>query len=188
MGNTTNELEKIPLGSGNLYCLEFTGEIPADETVETDANILGRIQGGATLEYTQTNYTAKDDSGLAKRTLLTEEEAKLKSGIMTWNAHTLNKLVSTGRVTEDAEKKKRVIKIGGLANANGKRYLLRFVNLDPVYGRTSITIVGANGAGLNLAYTKDKETVVNAEFIAEPLDGEGTLIIFEEDAPELKTV
>lgn len=183
-----NELERIALGSGTLYCMEFAGSgtaLPEDAVIETEANILGRIQGGASVEYGQTLYTAEDDLGLAKRTVLTKEEVKMKSGIMTWNAYVLEKLTSTGRITEDAAKKTRTIKIGGVGNTNGKRYLLRFVNNDPIYGKTRLTIAGTNQAGLTLAFAKDKETVINAEFLAEPLDGEGTLVIYEESAPEL---
>lgn len=182
------ELEKITLGSGTLYCVDFEGNtaaLPDDAEIETDANILGRIQGGASLEYTQTLYPAEDDLGLAKRTFLTKEEVKLKSGIMTWNANTLAKLVSTGRVSEDTAKKTRTIKIGGIKNVNGKSYLLRFVNDDPVNGKTRLTIAGTNQAGLTLAFAKDKETVINAEFLADPLDSEGTLVIYQESAPEL---
>ena len=32
--------ERIILGSGKLYCMVFTGEIPADTAIETDANQL----------------------------------------------------------------------------------------------------------------------------------------------------
>lgn len=183
-----NELDKIALGSGTLYCVEFTGSgnaLPEDAEIEKEENILGRIQGGASVEYGQTLYTAEDDLGLAKRTVLTKEEVKLKSGIMTWNAYVLEKLVATGRVAEDAAKKTRTIKIGGIGNTNGKRYLLRFVNNDPIYGKTRLTIAGTNQGGLSLAFAQDKETVINAEFLAEPLDSEGTLVIYEEFAPEL---
>lgn len=178
-----NDLQKIVLGSGTLYCVEFTGSdtaLPDDTDIEKTENILGRIQGGASVEYSQTLYTAEDDLGLAKRTVLTKEEVKLKSGIMTWNAYLLEKMTSTGRVTEDATKKIRTIKIGGVGNTNGKRYLLRFVNDDPIYGKMRLTIAGTNQAGLTIAFTRDKETVINAEFLAEPLDGEGTLVIYEE--------
>ena len=45
------EGQKIILGSGKLYVAEFTGTIPADATIEADANLLGKIVGGATVEY-----------------------------------------------------------------------------------------------------------------------------------------
>ncbi|NFI82560.1 hypothetical protein FDB14_19195, partial [Clostridium botulinum] len=55
--------EKIVLGSGKLFVLEYdsaTG-IPEDTVVEAEINQVGLIQGGATLEYKPTFYTAKDD-------------------------------------------------------------------------------------------------------------------------------
>ena len=67
-------VERIVLGSGKVYCTEFTSEIPEDATIETDANLLGLIQGGATLTYTPTFYEAKDDLGLVSKKFITEEK------------------------------------------------------------------------------------------------------------------
>lgn len=173
--------EKIVLGSGKLYIAEYAGSIPTDVTLEVDDNLLGTIQGGATLEYRPTFYTAKDDSGAARKTVLTDEEVTLKSGVMTWCGTTLTKLIATARVTEAAGK--RIVKIGGIGNSDGKQYVLRFLHEDPVDGNIRVTIVGKNQAGFTLAFAKDKETVVDATFTAEPLDTEGTLIIYEEDIP-----
>lgn len=173
-------MEKIVLGSGNLYTKEYKGdEIPTHEEIETAENLTGLIQGGATLEYKAEHYTAEDDSGVAKKTVLTKEEAMLKTGIMTWNAKTLEKLCSTARVKEEAGK--RIVKIGGINNQDGKKYVIRFHHKDPVDGDIRITIVGTNQVGFSLAFAKDKETVIDAEFIALALDKEGTLIIFEEE-------
>lgn len=175
-------MERIVLGSGKIYIKEFTGEIPADEDIEADENLLGLIQGGATLEYKGEFYTAEDDSGVATKTILTKEEAMLKSGVMTWNGKTIEKLCSTARVTETSSL--RTVKIGGVKNQNGKRYIIHFLHEDPIDGDIRITIVGKNQAGFSLAFAKDKETVIDAEFKAESQDKEGTLIIFKE---EIKT-
>lgn len=176
--------ERIVLGSGKLYCTEFakaTG-VPEDATIEVEANLLGFIQGGATLDYTPTFYETEDDLGMVKKKMLTKEEASLKSGVMTWNGKTLAKLCATARVTEDAAKHKRIVKIGGIGNYNNKMYVLRFVHEDSVDGDIRVTIVGSNEAGFSLAFSKDKETVIDAEFKAFPnLDSEGTLILYEEE-------
>ena len=172
--------ERITLGSGNLYYKEFAGEIPENETIETEQNRLGYISGGATLEYKPTYYEAKDDLGVVVKTILTEEEVILKSGIMTFNGKTLEVLCETGRVTEDSAKHIRTVKIGGPGNANGKSYIIHFVHKDPVDGDIRITIVGKNQAGFSLAFAKDKETVIDAEFKALPQDSEGTLIKYQE--------
>ncbi len=175
------EGEKIVLGSGTLYCTEFTGTLPEKTALETEENQLGAIQGGASLEYKPKFYEAKDDMGKVTKVIITEEEASLKSGIMTWNGKTLVKLCSTARVTEAAGV--RTVKIGGIGNDNGKKYVLHFVHEDPIDGDIRVTIVGQNQAGFSLAFKKDKETVIDAEFKAQPQDNEGTLIKYEEEIP-----
>ena len=173
-------MDKIVLGSGKLYIDEFTGTLPADAEIEVEGKLLGYIQGGATLNYTPTFYEAKDDLGMVSKKIITEEEAVLKSGVMTWNGTTLKKLTPTARVTEDKATKTRTVKIGGLGNNDGKKYVLHFVHEDKMDGDVRITIVGSNEAGLELTFAKDKETVINAEFKAQPHDNDGTLILFKE--------
>lgn len=173
--------ESIVLGSGKVYISEFTGEIPADKTIETEPNLLGLIQGGASISYKPSFYEAKDDLGLVSKKFITNEEAIFKSGIMTWNGKTLSKLCSTARVSETTpDANTRTVKIGGAGNYDGKKYIIRFVHKDPVDGDIRVTIVGSNEAGLELAFAKDKETVINAEFKAQPQDEEGTLILYTE--------
>lgn len=174
--------EKIILGSGKLYVAEFAGAtIPTDETLEVESNLLGLIIGGATLVYKPKFVTVADDLGLVQKTILTEEEVTLKSGILTWNGKTLTKICSTARVTETAGK--RTVKIGGINNQDGKLYVIRFLHEDTADGNVRVTVVGNNQAGFSLAFVKDKQTVVDAEFIASPMDTEGTKIIYEEDIP-----
>ena len=125
----------ITLGSGKLYVQEYTGTtVPETEAICTDDNILGYISGGATLSYKPTFYNAKDDLGLVSKTVLTAEEVTLKSGVMTWDGNTLTKLSATARVTEtdaaSGKPAKRSVKIGGVANADGKKYVLCFKHAD----------------------------------------------------------
>ena len=175
--------DKIVLGSGKLYTTLFTGTVPTIEDICKEENRIGYIQGGATMEYTPSYYEAKDDLGYAVKTIMTEENAVLKTGIMTFTANTLEKLCETGRVTE--ENGKRTIKIGGIGNATHEKYVVCFHHEDAVDGDIWIVIVGQNQAGFSLAFAKDKETVIDAEFKALPnLDGEGTLIQYIE---EIKT-
>ena len=173
--------KKIVLGSGKLFCMEYSGSLPADDAIEIDDNNLGLIQGGASIEYKPTYYEAKDDLGQAVKTVLTAEEATFKSGIMTWNGKTLEKLTNTARVEDDTDKGRRTVKIGGLSNYDGKRYLFRFVNDDPADGKTRVTVVGNNQAGFTMAFAVDKETVIDAEIKAMPCDGQGTLVIYDEE-------
>lgn len=179
MGKRTKET--ITLGSGKLYSVEYTGTIPSNTDLEKESNILGYIQKGASLDYKPEFYEAEDDLGIVKKQILTKEEVTFKSGILTWNAETLKKLVATGRITEDAEKGMRTIKIGGINNNDGKQYIFHFVHEDKKDGNVRITIVGQNTAGFSLAFAKDAETVIDAEIKALPNDSKGTLIIFQEE-------
>lgn len=176
------EKEKIVLGSGNTYIMAYTGELPTVEEIEKEENRLGRTSGGASLEYTPESYTAADDFGVVTKTIITKEEALLKLGICTFNGTTLEKLVSTARVTTEASK--RVVKIGGIGNDNGKSYVILFAHKDKKDGNINILIVGKNTAALTLAFAKDSETVINPEFKAEPQDDEGTLIQYIEEIKE----
>ena len=177
MGKRTKKT--ITLGSGKLYIVEFTGQITSNEEIEKEENLIGYIQGGAELEYKPEFYTAEDDLGKAKKTIITKEEAKMKSGVMTWNGETLRKLSATGRVTEADGV--RTVKIGGIDNNDNKSYVIHFVHKDAVDGDVRVTIVGKNTAGYTLSFAKDKETVIDAEFEAIPSDDEGTLIVYQEE-------
>ena len=162
MSEKKRDAEVITLGSGNLMIKEYTDTMPAYSEFNEETDLLGRIQGGATLEYKGTWYDAKDDTGKAVKTIITEEEATLKSGILTWNGKTLEKLCSTARVTESEGI--RNVKIGGVGNHNGKSYALCFHHVDKADGDVYIVIRAVNQGGFSLAFVKDKETVIDAEF------------------------
>ena len=172
-------MDKITLGSGKLYALLYDGSVPEIEEIVVEKNRLGYIQGGATLEYKPSFYEAKDDLGCITKTIVTEEEVTLKSGIMTFNGDTLNKLCDTARVSDDGSK--RTVLIGGTGNQKQESYVLLFHHEDKVDGDIHIIIVGNNQSGFSLAFAKDKETVIDAEFKAKPMDSDGTLIKYIEE-------
>ena len=66
----------------------------------------------------------------------------------------MKKLCQPARVTEDPAKKIRTVKIGGVGNADGKRYVIHFVHKDNVDGDIRVTIVGNNQAGFTIAFEK----------------------------------
>lgn len=179
MSEKRNANDTITLGSGDLMIKEYSGTIPAYTDFDVETDLLGRIQGGATIEYKGTWYDAKDDSGKAVKTIITDEEATLKSGIITWNGNTFKSLCSTARVTESEGI--RTVKIGGVGNNDGKSYALCFHHTDKIDGDVWILIRGVNQAGFSLAFAKDKETVIDAEFKCLPQDDEGTLIQYVEE-------
>ena len=171
--------ENVILGSGDLYILEFNGEVPEDNVIEAEENKVGHISGGAELSY-ETSYTEViDDMGVVLKSFLTEENATLKSGILSWNGDTLAKLSETARVTETEEM--RTVKIGGKANANGKSYVISFVHTMDDGKKLRVTIVGKSTNGFTIAFAKDDETVIDAEFVALASDDSGTLITYREE-------
>ena len=172
----------ITLGSGDLMIKEFTGAVPEYTEFDAENDLLGRIQGGATIEYSGEWYEAKDDTGKAVKTIITSEEAILKSGIITWNGKTLDKLCSTARV-EDKDGI-RVVKIGGVGNNKGKSYVLCFHHSDPADGDVWLLVKAVNQGGFSIAFTKDKETIIDAEFKCLPQDDEGTLIQYIEQVED----
>ena len=172
-----SEADKITLGSGDLMFKEYTGEMPVYSDF-TEDDLLGRISGGASLEYKGEWYDAKDDTGKAVKTIITDEEATFKSGIITWNGTTFTKLCSTARVSETGGI--RTVKIGGVGNHDGKSYALCFHHTDKIDGDVWVVVRAVNQGGFSLSFAKDKETVIDAEFKCLPQDDEGTLIQYHE--------
>lgn len=179
-------MERITLGSGKLYITTVTATnnvytIPADGTIEVAANLLGYIQGGASLEYTPTFYTAKDDLGMVAKKFLTAEEAVFKTGVLTWDGNTIDKLASTAIVDETVTGK-RTVKIGGIENYDNQMYCLRFVHTVDEDNKIRVTVVGNNTSGFELQFQPDSETVLNAEFECVPgVGAAGVLINYTED-------
>ena len=180
MSEQKRDAKPITLGSGDLMIKEYDGtNMPAYTDFDVTKDLLGRIQGGATLEYKGTWYEAKDDTGKAVKTIITEEEATLKSGVMTWNGKTLAQLCSTARVTDNGGI--RTVKIGGVGNHDGKSYAICFHHTDKVDGDVYVVVRAVNQGGFSLAFAKDKETVIDAEFKCLPQDEDGTLIQYVEE-------
>lgn len=176
-----DKTEVITLGSGDLMIKEYTGTFPDYDDFDPDTDLLGRIQGGASIEYKADWYDAKDDTGKAVKTIVTDENATFKTGICTWNGKTLKKLCSTATVTDNTTDGVRVVKIGGIGNYDGKSYALCFHHTDTVDGDVWLVIRGVNQAGFTLSFAKDKETVIDAEYKCLPQDADGTLIQYVEE-------
>lgn len=175
----TNENERIRLGSMDFYVTEWTGTVPDNAELEKDSNFLGRTKNGATIGYNAEWYTAKSDDGKAVKRKLVGEEVTINYGNITFNANTIKSITATARVSETGGK--RIAKIGGVANDDGKRYLIRGVHRDKVDGDIRITAVGVNTGGWSTAYQNNQETVLQQSFSCDPMDSDGTLLEYEEE-------
>lgn len=171
----------ITLGSGKLYVQAYATAMPDYKTLCVDGNLLGYIKGGASLEYKETTYEEKDDLGLVSKIVTTDEEAKLKCGLITWNGEVLQKLTDRAKVTSASGI--RTTKIGGAGNAQGLYYAICFAHEDTTDGNVWVLIKGRNSAGFTIAFAKDKGTEIDPEFTAVPHDTDGTLIEFVEEIP-----
>lgn len=174
--------ENIVLGSGKLYIVDYDAQtgIPEDAEFETAANRLGLIKGGATLEYKPEEYEIKDDLFEINKRFVISEETTFKSGIMTWDIQTLNKMVASGSVTDDTANHKRVLKLGGNGAREMKKYAIRFVHTEANDQKFRVTMVATASAGLSLAFNPDSESTIDAEFKALSHGSEGTQVILEE--------
>lgn len=174
--------DRVNLGSGDLYILAYDAEtgIPVDATLEASANKVGSISGGASLEYKPEIKSVVDDSGAIDKRFIISEEVILKSGVLSWDVATLEKLVADGSYTDDTVNHKRTLKLGGLGARLVKDYIIRFVHTEPDGEKFRVTIVGNSNSGLSLAFAKDKETVIDAEFLAKAQDANGVKVILEE--------
>lgn len=181
MASTIDNSEEIILGSGDLFLVEFSGEIPEDSVIETDANRAGNIKGGATLEYSQSSQTVKCDMGRVKKTIITEEDVKLKTGLITWAQKWIQALISTARVDTASKAGHRVYKIGGLKNQSKIRHLFRFVHTRDDGRKLRVTVTGKNTGTISLAFNPENPTTVDAEITADTLDKDGTLVILDDE-------
>lgn len=177
----TNE---IVLGSGKLYITTYNSATGLNMATITgnNANQVGWIQGGASLEYKPTTYEVKDDLAAVYKRFITAEEATLKSGILTWNLETLSKVV--GNIDYEATAAKRTVKLGGTGAREMDEFAVVFEHDKSSGGAIRVGLVGTSDAGLSLTFAADKEAVVDAEFRAIGHDEGGTLVIIEEDIPD----
>ena len=186
--NVVASVEEYTLGSGDIFIKEYTAgsSVTAEDVISTGER-LGEIKGGASLEYTTETKEDSSDLGRTKIVIISKEDVVLKSGVMTWNGKTLEKLCQTARVTKNDSTKKRTIKIGGLANAANKSYAVAFQYKGDGKKGLTVLIVGKNTAGFTVSFSSDNATVIDAEFKAQALDNDGTLVVIEETVPDTES-
>ncbi|MBU0279211.1 MULTISPECIES: hypothetical protein [unclassified Gemella] len=162
----TNRIDEFIFGSGELYLVAATdGEIPEDATIEVEANNVGHCSGGATLEYKPEAYDVKNQYNKVVKRFIKGEEVSFKTGILTWNLDMLSKL-SNARVEtvtkNSKQSKKLVFGAGGSLASN----IVRFVHTKDNGKKVRITLIGQAGNGFALEFSGEKETTIDAEFMA----------------------
>lgn len=186
METNGKKTESYTLGSGHLRVKEIEDkDIPVteDEWIQfvTDLikshPVLGRIKGGASVDYTTEKTEDQDDLGYVVIDMLKSEKVELKSGIMTWDGETLEKLCATARVTTDKNFGIVTVKVGGLGNQNSKRYVICFEHYSHLL---RVAIIGKNSNGFSITFEQEKATVIDSVFRAEALDNDGTLLIIQD--------
>lgn len=171
--------EQIVLGSGDLYVMAYEGStIPSDAEIETQANRIGYIKGGASLEYKPTELEIRDDSNTLIKRFTTGEEITFKSGILTWDLSTLNKLSQAAGYSDTNNV--RTLRLGNKGVKEMKQFVIHFVHTKSDNNTVKVTLVGTASNGFSLSFTKDAETVIDAEFKAISHDSNGTQLIIAE--------
>lgn len=172
MGNSKikkAEPENILLGGGDVYAMNFAGIIPEHNAIETEENMIGGIKGGASITYTPTLYTVKDDMRKFAETLVVGEEVIFKTGYLKWKLGDLARLALSANLTETEGE--QTLTIGG--NAVIQQTLLRFVHITKEKKKFRITVVGVPATGFELAFNPEAESVINAEFAGQPFTDGG---------------
>lgn len=182
MANQKRTVEKpITIGSATVYLKEYDEAqgLPTVDAMCVDENRFAYTKNGATIRYTQTAQDLSDDLGKIRKTVYSGDEATVQLGVLGWIGTTLAKAISTAVATEDGNR--RVTKIGGVGNDNGKRYVVCLHHEDAQDGDCWWMMVGKNTEGLELQYQMEDGTVFQPTFKAEPYDSDGHLLWFEEE-------
>ena len=184
----TGKTQRVVLGAGKWYIAPYTSGALDMETVEEEDNLLGYTQGGATITFTPETYTIEDDIGMVRKTFQTKASAEMKTGLLTFTTDSLAAMLSVGQATQTpasaSERGKTTLKLGGGKSAL-KKFSVVFVYEDDETGfKTRIGMVATNTAPLELAFTKDAETVVDVTFTAESNGVDDTIIVIEEETAE----
>lgn len=168
--------DTVYIGSAKAYMMVHSDTMPTKDTLFVPENQVGKIKGGAAVEYTEETYEEKDDLGLVSKIITIDESALMKMGWITWNGLMLQKIIDRCAVLDDHATGLRHVKIGGAGNAQGKYYAVGLHHEDKTDGDLWVIIKGRNTAGATLTLAKDAGSLIEPEFKAMPQDEKGTLI------------
>ena len=171
--------EQVILGAGDWYVQEWASGAVDLAALCVQSNLIGNTSGGATLEYTIDTYTVEDDMGRVRRTFKTKGNATLKTDLLTFDVAALSQLMSMGEISSSGGK--TILKLKG-GKESLKKFCVGFVYQDESTGEIiRVGMVATNTAGITLAFTKDKETVVDVTFTAESNGVDDVIVVIEEE-------
>lgn len=179
--NKRTEQNVITVGSCDVYIKPYEGEMPETADICKSEYKFGHTKNGATVKYEKEVTELTDDFGRVKRTKVNSEKVTMGFGAFGWNGKSIEKLVSTAKATDDAEKGLRVTEIGGVANDDGLTYVVCLHHIDAEFGDAWWMGIGKNTEGLELAYKPDDGTVAEPTFACEPYNDDGRLIKYIEE-------
>lgn len=166
--------KEVQVGAGKVYVMKYATEIPEDEALEVDDNLIGHTKGGITFSYSVSKNPIKDDLGEIVDNAIQEEIVKAKFGMMSQDAKDLEKLCSTATVTPTEGL--ITTEIGGTGNEKDTKWIVRFVHTSKTGKITRYTILGKVEDGFSLPYALGEATVIDSEFTGYKLDEKGTLL------------
>lgn len=167
------QMEDIAIGSGYMYIKEYEkgSAVPKISEIAIEDNRKGYLSGGASIYYTPTIDTYKDDMEEITRKILSGEDIGIKGSIGTFMPDTFGIMAPNSEITTDNADKSSNIYIGGIKNFKDKYYAVVFAAAD---GSMSAMIIGQLEGGFTLERKKDSMTVCDLDFKAtEKLDGKG---------------
>lgn len=176
--------KKINIGSAECFRTAWNGTVPELSTICVEANRFTHIKNGATVDYNQEKVIETDDLEMVSKTALKSENVKVKFGVMTFDGDTMKYLVATAREGTTTETGKTLTKLGGVSNDDETSYLWCLHHIDKKDGDIWVVFVGKQNAGVTIEFKPDSATVINAEVDAEPLDDDGTKLLYFEEVKE----
>ena len=126
------QTEDIAIGSGYMYIKEYEkgSAIPKISEIAIEENRKGYLSGGASIYYTPTIDTYKDDMEEITRKILSGEDIGIKGSIGTFMPDTYGIMAPNSEISTDSTDSSSNIYIGGIKNFKDKYYAVVFAAAD----------------------------------------------------------
>ena len=156
--------QNYALGVGDIYIM-VSDTIPTTDTeIETTANKIGRTSGGCTLTYNFDTLPIEDDKFAKVDILKQGETVNFKGSILSFGLETLAKLTANAKV-DTTVSGTTTLKLGSNSTAI-QHIVIRYVHTFKDGSKLKATLIGTSTGGFELAFAKDKETIIPFEISA----------------------